>query len=129
MTDRILLDTCALIWLATRSESLSTVARLAIEEADEVFVTSVTAWEIAVKFRSGKLKLPSDPISWFDHAVNHFGLKMVSVGYRTLMQSASLPQHHKDPADRTLIQFALENDLTVATGDRRFQRYGVKTIR
>ena len=46
MDNRLLLDTCAILWLATDSDSLSTVAHLAIEEAEELYVSPVSAWEI-----------------------------------------------------------------------------------
>ena len=49
MSERLLLDTCALLWLANKSESLSLVARLQIEEAEEVFVSPASAWEIAAR--------------------------------------------------------------------------------
>lgn len=128
MSERLLLDTCALLWLANKSESLSVVARLQIEEAEEVFVSPASAWEIAVKYGKGKLKLPCDPIKWFDHALEVFGIKVLPFDYKLWMRSTQLPNHHHDPADRTIIQTALENDLIVVTHDHRFSQYGVKVI-
>ena len=128
MSERLLLDTCALLWLANKSESLSLVARLQIEEAEEVFVSPVSAWEIAIKYGKGKLKLPCDPIKWFDHALEVFGIKILPFDYKLWMRSAQLPKHHQDPADRTIIQTALDNNLVVVTHDGRFPQYGVKVI-
>ena len=128
MHERLLIDTCALIWLANKSDSLSEVARLQIEEADEVFVSSVSAWERALKHSKGKLKLPCDPITWFDHALEVFGMKIMPFDHKLWMRSTQLPDYHKDPADRTIIQLALENDLTIVTHDSRFRQYGVKVI-
>ena len=128
MNDRLLIDTCALIWLANKSESLSLVARIQIEEADEVFVSPVSAWEIALKHSTGKLKLACDPITWFDHAIDMFSLKLLPLDYKLWMRSTQLPMHHRDPADRTIIQSALEHDLTIVTHDKRFAQYGVRTI-
>ena len=128
MHEQLLLDTCALIWLANKSDSLSVVARLQIEEADEVFVSAASAWEIALKHSKGKLKLPCDPITWFDHALEVFGIKILPIDYKLLMRSTQLPKYHQDPADRTIIQAALENGLTVVTHDSRFPQYGVKVV-
>ena len=128
MHEQLLLDTCALIWLANKSDSLSVVARLQIEEADEVFVSAASAWEIALKHSKGKLKLPCDPITWFDHALEVFGIKILPIDYKLLMRSTQLPKHHHDPADRTIIQTALENGLAVVTHDSRFPQYGVKIV-
>ena len=128
MHEQLLLDTCALIWLANKSDSLSVVARLQIEEAEEVYVSPVSAWEIALKHGNGKLTLPCDPIKWFDHALEVFGLKILPFDYKLWMRSTQLPMHHRDPADRTIIQSALEHDLTIVTHDKRFAQYGVRTI-
>ena len=49
MTDTLLLDTCALLWLASGSRNLSKSARAAIADAQVVYVSPVSAWEIAVK--------------------------------------------------------------------------------
>lgn len=128
MHNRLLLDTCALLWLAGKSAALSTVTRLAIEEAEVVYVSPVTAWELALKFNAGKLRLPCEPIQWFEHALDVFGLEVLPLDYKLMMKSTQLPFHHRDPADRTIIESALENKLTVVTGDHRFEEYGVTTI-
>jgi len=128
MTDRLLLDTCAVIWLATGSDSLSTVARLAVEEASEVFVSPVSAWEIALKYNNGKLQLPCEPEKWFDHALEVLDLKLMPSNHHTAMRSTNLPKHHNDPCDRMIIQTAMDYGLTVVTGDKRFHEYGVEVI-
>ena len=128
MNDRLLLDTCALLWLANKSDTLSLVTRLQIEEAEEVFISPVSAWEIALKHSKGKLKLPCDPIKWFEHALEVFGIAILPFDYKLWMRSTQLPNYHHDPADRTIIQTALENDLTIVTHDRRFPQYGVRVI-
>ena len=128
MNDRLLLDTCALLWLANKSDSLSLVTRLQIEEAEEVFISPVSAWEIAFKHSKGKLKLPCDPLKWFEHALEVFGIAILPFDYKLWMRSTQLPNYHHDPADRTIIQTALENDLTIVTHDRRFPQYGVRVI-
>ena len=128
MDNRLLLDTCAILWLATDSDSLSTVARLAIEEAEELYVSPVSAWEIALKYHNGKLYLPCEPGQWFDHALKVFDIKVLPSDYHTAIRSTRLPGHHQDPCDRMIIQTAIDNGLTVVTGDRRFAEYGVSVL-
>jgi len=128
MTNQLLLDTCALIWLATGSDSLSTVARIAIENAEDVYVSSVSAWEIAQKHANGKLQLPCEPEKWFDHALEVLGLRLMSLDYHTAMRSTRLPKIHNDPCDRLIVQTAIDNGITVVTGDRHFAEYGVNVI-
>ena len=123
-----LLDTCALIWLVQKSKRLSASAKRSLLQAADVFVSPVTAWEIAVKHQAGKLVLPLDPAEWFRIAVASFNLTILPLDYQMLVKSAQLPLHHSDPADRAIIALALSNGLPVVTGDHRFAAYGVETI-
>ena len=123
-----LLDTCALIWLVQKSKRLSASAKRSLVQAADIFVSPVTAWEIAVKYQAGKLVLPLDPAEWFRIAVASFNLTILPLDYQMLVKSAQLPLHHRDPADRAIIALALSNGLPVVTGDHRFAAYGVETI-
>ena len=127
-SNRYLLDTCALIWLVQKSKRLSSSVRQSLAHASDIFVSPVTAWEIAIKHQSGKLKLPLDPAEWFRIAVESFNLTVLPIDYLTLVKSAQLPPHHRDPADRTIIAIALSNGLPVVTGDGRFAAYGVNVV-
>ena len=123
-----LLDTCALIWLVQKSKRLSASAKRSLVQAADIFVSPVTAWEIAVKHQAGKLVLPLDPAEWFRIAVASFNLTILPLDYQMLVKSAQLPLHHSDPTDRAIIALALSNGLPVVTGDHRFAAYGVETI-
>ena len=123
-----LLDTCALIWLVQKSKRLSASVKRSLVQAAEIFVSPVTAWEIAVKHQAGKLVLPLDPAEWFRIAVASFNLTILPLDYQTLVKSAQLPPHHRDPADRAIIALALSNGLPVVTGDHRFAAYGVTVM-
>jgi PIN domain nuclease of toxin-antitoxin system len=62
---RLLLDTCTLLWIVGGSDELSVKARQAFEDpANEVVLSAVSAWEVAVKHRLGRLPLPSRPESF-----------------------------------------------------------------
>ena len=127
-SNRYLLDTCALIWLVQKSDRLSASVRQSLVQAADIFISPVTAWEIAVKCQSGKMKLPLDPGEWFRIAVESFNLTIFPLDYMTLVKSAQLPPHHRDPADRAIIASALGNGLPVVTGDDRFAAYGVPVV-
>ena len=127
-SDRYLLDTCALIWLVQKSKRLSASVKRSLVQAADIFVSPVTAWEIAVKRQAGKLVLPLDPAEWFRIAVASFNLTILPLDYQILVKSAQLPPHHRDPADRAIIALALSNGLPVVTGDHRFAAYGVTVV-
>ena len=128
MHNRYLLDTCALIWLVQKSDRISLPTRQALGGASEIFISPVTAWEIAVKYDCGKLKLPLPPAEWFRIAVENFGLSVLPLDWRVLVKSVELPHCHNDPADRAIIASAMESGLTIVTGDRRFAEYDVEVI-
>ena len=128
MTDALLLDTCALLWLASGDRALSARARSLIENAPVVYVSPVTAWEIAVKASKGKIQLPISPREWFDSVVEMYGIDVLKLSADDMLKSAELPWLHKDPADRFIIATALKNGFMVVTADGNFGKYGVKTI-
>lgn len=120
----ILLDTCALLWLAADQDKLSTGARKAIRDhADQLFVSSISAFEIAVKARRGKLDLPMDADVWFERALRHHGLTEVKVDGSIAARSVGLPSLHNDPCDRFIIATALQHDMTILTCDNLISQY------
>ena len=128
MTDALLLDTCALLWLASDNRALSEKARFMIENAQVLYVSPVTAWEIAVKASKDKIQLPLSPREWFDAVVKLYDITVLKLTADDMLQATELPWLHKDPADRFIIASALKNGFTVVTSDGNFGKYGVKTI-
>ena len=128
MTDALLLDTCALLWLASGDRSLSKAGRAAISDAPVVYVSPVTAWEIAIKVFKGKIVLPCAAREWFDSVVRLYDIEVLKMSSDDMLRAAELPWLHKDPADRFIIASALANDFTVVTSDGNFPKYGVRTI-
>ena len=124
----ILLDTCALLWLVEGGKELSKQSREAIEDALVVYVSAISAFEIAVKCRSAKLKLPVPPAEWFQGIVDHHGLAVQSLDWDVCMAAVSLPPIHKDPCDRFIIATAKVNRWKVITGDPVFRSYGIETM-
>jgi len=125
---RLVLDTCALIWLASDSAQLSDEARAAIDRADTAAVSAISAWEVSLKAARGALKLPLAPREWFEAVVAHHGLDVAALSVDVLMSANLLPWHHRDPADRFIIATARDMGAAVVTGDRRFTQYGLTVL-
>jgi PIN domain nuclease of toxin-antitoxin system len=120
----VLLDTCVLIWLVGAPSQLSLAATKAITEAaGAVCVSAISAWEIAVKSKSGKLVLPKPVDAWYSEVMEHHGLIELPITGRIAMSSAALPPHYNDPADRLLIATAVEQDLSLITPDLHISQY------
>lgn len=126
--NRLLLDTCAILRLASGASRLSSRALSAIEASAVVFVSPISLWEIALKAKDGNLSLPNEPVEFFDDVVSNYELTVAPLSLEVMAKSVELPPHHRDPADRFLIATALINDLTVITTDRRFSQYGVDVL-
>ena len=124
----MILDTCALLWLASGSKKLSRAALKEIDAAPAVYVSAISGFEIALKVARGKLKLPLPPQEWLEKAVAHHGLTLLPLDLANCITAAQLPPIHDDPCDRFIIATAKLNDLTAVTADERFEQYGVRVI-
>jgi len=124
----MLLDTCALLWLAEGSKELSVAARRQIEGSAVVYVSAISAFEIGLKHRAGKLLLPVPPREWFRRIIEHHGLAVLSLDGDVCIAATELPPIHRDPCDRFIIATAKLRRLAVVTADPRFREYGVEVV-
>ena len=124
----MLLDTCALLWLAAGGKALSPVARSRMGTADQLQVSAVTGFEIAVKYRSGKLKLPALPAEWLVTVLDHHGIEWVPLDLALCVAATELPLVHRDPCDRFIIATARAKGWPVVTADARFRDYGIEVV-
>jgi len=121
----MLLDTCALIWLAQGGERLSETARGRLAEAPFVYVSAISGFEIGIKHMKGKLELPVPPSDWFEAILSHHDLRVIPLDLETCLRSAQLAPVHSDPCDRMIIATARIHRLTVVTADPAFEKYGI----
>ncbi len=125
----ILLDTCSFLWLALEPEKISAKAMTAYENpANIVYLSSITSWEIGIKFHLGKLLLPATPEIFIPTERNEHKIASLELSEKTTFHLADLPPVHKDPFDRILVCQAIENGLTILTPDHHIQQYPVKTL-
>lgn len=119
----ILLDTCTLLWLA-RGEGLpAAVVDIVADERNALFVSTISAWEIGVKSRKGRLRLPMPLRSWWRTVVDHHGLGEVPIEPDLAIRATELPPLHADPADRLLIATARHLRATLLTPDPLIRAY------
>jgi len=97
-----------------------------IDNAFVVHVSPVSLWEIARKVAKGVLKLPLEPQEWFARVKEQHNLTLVPLSEAVAFKAATLPEIHKDPADRFLIATAIENKLAIVTADNIIPQYGVE---
>ena len=122
---RLLLDTHVLLWSLTEPRRLSPRTRDALQDSgNEVFASSVSGWEIAVKRALGKLKAPVN----LEAAVKKQDFIPLNLTFLHAEQAGALPPHHGDPFDRMLIAQAQVEGLILVTRDIRISHYGIRTM-
>ena len=129
----ILLDTHTWLWWLHSPDQLSDRARTALtigENQNELLVSSISVWEIAVKYGIGKLPLPMPVDEWFALANTRLGITIEPLNPLDAIASTQLPgDFHKDPADRIIIAIARRYDIDLITCDHKILNYPyVKTI-
>jgi PIN domain nuclease of toxin-antitoxin system len=122
----LLLDTHALIWAAKAPERLGRGARRAIENGEnKVFVSAVSAMEIATKYRLGKLPEGEELAKDFVRQVEGHGLVELPLLAAHGQLGGNLPIRHADPFDRMLIAQALIEQMTLVSNENLFDSFGV----
>jgi PIN domain nuclease of toxin-antitoxin system len=124
----LLLDTHAALWWWTGLPGLTLAARTAIESAVSVNVSAISALEIAIKYRIGKLDMIGDPAANFPGLVEAHGFKRLDVTDRHALVAGLLPGNHRDPFDRVISAQALVEGLTIVSGDQAFFTFGCKVL-
>ncbi len=126
---RLLLDTCTFLWWMVDPDKLSPEVRLQlVDQSNEVVLSAVSGWEIALKYRLGKLPLDRQPSVLVTDAVGRLNISTLQVSMAHGIRSGELPLHHKDPFDRLLIAQAEIEGLTLISPDTAFAVYDVKTL-
>jgi PIN domain nuclease of toxin-antitoxin system len=126
---KLLLDTCAL--LALGEGTLPKRASKTLSTAEDAMVPAVVVWEIAIKVKTGKLRLPDSPLPWVEALCSRYALDLErqAPAVNLLCAAADLPLIHRDPFDRVLVATSLSQNLTILTSDRIIPTYpGVKTL-
>ncbi len=125
MVQRLLLDTHALLWVAEGGGHLQSNTFNAINDlGNEVYVSAVSVWEIAIKLTSGRLP-PVPDLEIVLEAVARYGFAELRVSFQHAELAGNLPLHHRDPFDRMLIAQAQAEGLTLVTDDSQISRYEV----
>lgn len=124
-----LLDTNAFLFWIAGGTDLSPAARAFISKpGNEIWVSLVTTWELAIKASQGRIKLAS-PVSRFMHQhVESNGFRLLGIELEDVAGVESLPPHNRDPFDRLLIAQAANRKLPVVTSDGTFSTYSIKRI-
>jgi PIN domain nuclease of toxin-antitoxin system len=125
---RLLLDTCTFLWLAGGGAISPAAAAAVRDPSNEVFLSAVSVWEIATKYRAGKLPLPESPAMLVPTERALRGVTELAFDEESALQVLRLPPLHRDPFDRMLISQAIAGSLTLVTPDPLIAQYPVRVL-
>jgi PIN domain nuclease of toxin-antitoxin system len=126
---KLLLDTCAFIWLTQEPAKLSSTAQAAIDDpANELLFSHASAWEMHLKHHAGKLNLPESSRAWIPQQMRTWKIQGFPIDIGAIHRTSDLAHIHLDPFDRMLAAQALENALAIVSPDDTFPKYGVRAI-
>ena len=126
---RLLLDTSTFLWVINGAPELSSQAReLFVNPENESYLSSVSAWEIAIKYGLGRLPLPQPPDRFISAQRKQHGIDPLELDEEAALHLSRLPQLHKDPFDRMLVCQAIVHHLIILTSDDLVAQYPVRTI-
>ena len=118
----LLLDTCALLWLANGADM--TPESRAAAASRNLHVSPISAWEIANLVRKSRLAITLPAARWFRQATGKMAAGMPQLTVEILADSCDLPgSPPDDPADRIIIATAREADTTIVTRDKQILEY------
>ena len=126
---RLLVDTCTFLWLAADDSNLSKLARASCRDPENaVYLSALSAWEIAIKYRLGRLGLPLPPHVYIASRRVWLGLEPLAFDEACAAHDARLPLHHKDPFDRGLVSQAILHGMTIVTPDPAIKSFPVPVL-
>jgi PIN domain nuclease of toxin-antitoxin system len=120
----LLLDTHIALWGITADPTLGEDFLDRLRHDPDVFLSTVTLWEITIKQAAGKLDGPPN----LAELVRDMGFRELPVSHAHAIAAGRLPALHRDPFDRMLIAQATTDGLTLVTRDADIRRYNVDTL-
>ncbi len=126
---RVLLDTHAFLWWITDDASLSPRAREIIGDGNNVlFLSTASAWEIAIKVGLGRLTLPDRLERFIPEQLALNAIDSLPIQLSHALQVYDLPNHHRDPFDRMLVAQSQLEGLPLLSADPRLAQYAIDIL-
>jgi PIN domain nuclease of toxin-antitoxin system len=128
---KLLLDTHVLLWALLEPQKLSPVLRDALEDSENtLMVSAASAWEIATKWRLGKLPHARSVVENYSMALNRLAAVDLPISGAVARQAGLWAVPHRDPFDRLLAAQARADELVLASTDPAFAQFeGVVALR
>jgi PIN domain nuclease of toxin-antitoxin system len=120
---KLILDTHVWVRWVAAGESLTSRQLETIEGADSVAVSAVSCWEVVYLAKKGRLELPMEVPDWLRSATEGCDVSVIGIGQGVAVRAATLPDVHRDPADRFIIATSLLYNMHLMSFDEKFKLY------
>jgi PIN domain nuclease of toxin-antitoxin system len=124
LTVSLLLDTHVVLWWLSDDPTLAEDIKKRLDIEPDVYVSSATVWEVAIKQAIGKLIEPAD----LPERIRDSGFRQLPITAEHAIEAGRLPLIHRDPFDRMLVAQARRENLTMVTRDAEIQKYDVAVL-
>ena len=91
-------------------------------------MSSASAWEIATKYRIGKLSEAKELVEKYSQILHQARFIELTINANHALRAGSLPIAHRDPFDRMLMAQAELETLPIITYDNAFQTGLIQVI-
>jgi PIN domain nuclease of toxin-antitoxin system len=126
---KVLLDTHTFLWWITDNPKLSShVSKIIGDGRNELFLSAASGWEIAIKAKLGRIKIPDKPEQFVSEQMVANAIQGLPIQISHALHIYNLPYHHRDPFDRMLVAQAQLEGLPILTDDPQISQYPVKVI-
>src|ERR1700691_782508 len=126
---KLLIDTCAFLWIASESPRLTKTAAAAfLDRNNERYLSAASAWEIGITHAAGRLPLPERPDILIPRIRDASGIESLNMDEESALHAGRLPGLHSDPFDRMLVAQAIVHGMTIRTPDPEIEQYGVRVL-
>jgi len=129
LTQGLLLDTHTWLWWNGAPKRLpATVYRLLADPEQRIWFSVASAWEISIKAALGKLELPAPVAEYLPQRLKDNRFDLLTIDLPHVLGLAALPHLHRDPFDRLLVAQAIQEDLSLISGDPLIAQYPVRLL-
>lgn len=117
------------LWSVGPSEKIGRAGlEILAKGEEEVYLSTASSWEIAIKTKLGKYELPEHPVQYVPKRISQQNIRSLPVLLDHSLKVFDLPLHHNDPFDRMIIAQAIAEGMVILTADRMFRKYPVELI-
>jgi PIN domain nuclease of toxin-antitoxin system len=126
---KYLLDTMVWLWSVGPTEKIGSAGLdILANGREEIYLSAASSWEIAIKAKVGKFRLPEAPAPYVRSRMAAQRILALPITQNHSLGVYDLPLHHNDPFDRLIIAQALAEEMVILTSDRAFKKYPVELV-